>query len=333
MADKFQALVLEQTNNSTVAALSQISLTDLPEREVLVRVEYSSLNYKDALAVTGQGKVIRQFPIIPGIDLAGEVVDPGQSEFRKGDKVICTGWGVGEQHWGGFSEFAKLDPEWLLPVPGNMDTRAAMIMGTAGLTAAFCSLTISDHGVRPEDGPVLVTGAGGGVGGVSIMILSRLGYEVHAVSGRKQLSDYLMHIGAAGLVPRSELQRDCKPLEKARWSAAVDTVGGQALATLLSQMNNEGIVTACGNAAGVELNTTVFPFILRGVSLHGINSVTAPRKRRQRAWRLLAETLPAEYYDLLLFEEIGLDQVIETSDELLAGKVKGRVIVRPGATQ
>ena len=327
MSINFQALVLEQEDRQTLAEVRELSVDDLPEREMLVRVHYSTLNYKDALAVTGKGRVIRKFPIVPGIDLAGEVVDPGGSSFNAGDQVISTGWGMGEEYWGGLGQYARLDPSWPLLLPEDLDMRSAMVMGTGGFTAALCVRAIMDHGSSPEDGPVLVTGAGGGVGGVSVMLLAKLGYEVHAVSGRESLNDYLKQIGAAHILHRDELARECKPLEKETWAAVVDTVGGDTLATVIAQTQAEGIVAACGNASGIQLNTTVFPFILRGVTLRGINSVSVPLEARKQAWELIANTIPAEYYALLTDREITLNEVKDTCEQLLAGKIRGRVVV------
>lgn len=327
MEKKFKALMLEQEDGELRAEIRQLSLQDLPAQGVMVRVHYSSLNYKDALAITGKGKVVRNFPMIPGIDLAGVVVEPADSQFNVGDEVVCTGWGVGEEHWGGLSQYAKLDAGWPLPVPQGMDMRSTMVMGTAGLTAAFCTLAIQEHGIRPQDGPVLVSGAGGGVGGVSIVLLARLGYEVHAISGREDLHPYLHRLGAAEVHHRQEFSRESKPLEKACWAAAVDTVGGDTLATLLSQVQPDGIVAACGNAGGMQLNTTVFPFILRGITLQGISSVHAAMSRRQRAWQLIAKNIPSEYYAYLTDHEITLNEVLKTSEELLKGRIQGRIIV------
>ncbi|MEN8712488.1 MAG: MDR family oxidoreductase [Arenicellales bacterium] len=327
MSINFQALVLEQEDRQTLAEVRELSVDDLPEREMLVRVHYSTLNYKDALAVTGKGRVIRKFPIVPGIDLAGEVVDPGGSSFNAGDQVISTGWGMGEEYWGGLGQYARLDPSWPLLLPAGLDMRSAMVMGTGGFTAALCVSAIMDHGTSPEDGPVLVTGAGGGVGGVSVMLLAKLGYEVHAVSGRESLNDYLQQIGATHILHRDELARESKPLEKETWAAVVDTVGGDTLATVIAQTQAEGIVAACGNAGGIQLNTTVFPFILRGVSLRGINSVSVPLEARKQAWELIANTIPAEFYALLTDREITLNEVKDTCEELLAGHIRGRVVV------
>jgi len=327
MSINFQALVLEQEDRQTLAEVRELSVEDLPDRQMLVRVHYSTLNYKDALAVTGKGRVIRKFPIIPGIDLAGEVVDAGDSSFNAGDKVISTGWGMGEEYWGGLGQYARLDSAWPLALPEGLDMRSAMVMGTGGFTAALCVRAIIDHGIKKEHGPVLVTGAGGGVGGVSVMLLAQLGYQVHAVSGRDSLNDYLRQIGATEILHRDELSRESKPMEKETWAAVVDTVGGDTLATVIAQTQAEGIVAACGNASGIQLNTTVFPFILRGVTLRGINSVSVPHDLRKQAWQLIAENIPAEYYTLLTDREITLNEVQATCEELLAGSIRGRVVV------
>jgi acrylyl-CoA reductase (NADPH) len=323
----FTALRVSETDGTTHCSLEQMPDRELAAHGVLVRVRYSGINYKDALAVTGKGKVIRQFPLVPGIDLAGEVVESEDEAFATGDSVIATGWGLGEQHDGGFAQFARLKAEWLLPAKPPLDQRRAMILGTAGFTAALSVLAILDHGIAPDAGPVLVTGAGGGVGGVSIVLLARLGFEVHAVSGREALRDYLEGLGAVALLGRDALAREPRPLEKETWAAAVDSVGGQMLATLLTQLRAEGLVAACGLAAGMQLPTTVLPFILRGVTLRGINSVYSPPLLRERAWQLLAETLHDDDYAALLNREITLDAVPAACEELLAGKVRGRILV------
>ncbi len=327
MTDKFKALRLTQDDGGLQAAVSDVHTSELPERDVLIRVEYSTLNYKDALAITGKGRIIRDFPMIPGIDLAGEVIESSDDVFKPGDKVVSTGWGVGERFWGGLSQYARLDAGWPLPLPAGLDTRSAMIMGTGGFTAALCILSLQDRGIKPDDGPVLVTGAGGGVGGVAVRLLSRLGYQVHALSGRPELNDYLQQLGARTLLAREELLRDAKPLEKETWAGVVDTVGGKVLATAIAQARSEGMVAACGNAGGIELNSTVFPFILRGVTLRGVNSVTVPRDLRERAWGLISENIDDEFNQLLTNREIGLSEVSETCETLLAGKIRGRVIV------
>ncbi len=327
MIDRFRALLLTQDNGSLQATVSDIHVSELAERDVMVRVEYSTLNYKDALAITGKGRIIRDFPMIPGIDLAGEVVESASDMFRPGDRVVSTGWGVGERFWGGLSQYARLDADWLLSLPAGFDARSAMIMGTGGFTAALCVLALQDGDVQPDAGALLVTGAGGGVGGVAVRLLSRLGYQVHALSGRPELEDYLQQLGARDLIAREELSRDAKPLEKETWAGVVDTVGGKVLATAIAQTCSEGMVAACGNAGGVDLNSTVFPFILRGVTLRGVNSVTAPADLRERAWNLLSEHVDGEFNRLLTDREIGLNEVSEACESLLAGRIRGRIIV------
>jgi len=327
MNTEFNALVLDQDDGKTSADVRSLSLNDIPDNDVVVKVHYSTLNYKDALAITGKGKVIRDFPIIPGIDLAGEVVDPGSSSLNVGDQVVSTGWGMGERYWGGLSQYAKIGADWPLSLPQGMDTRTAMVLGTGGFTAALCVIAIVERGIQPDAGPVLVTGAGGGVGGVAVMLLSALGYDVHALSGREGLNDYLKQIGASEIIAREELSRESKPLERETWAAVVDTVGAEVLATAIAQTKSEGVVSACGNAGGIGLKSTVFPFILRGVTLRGINSVTAPRELRERAWAMLSEHITEEKLSLLTDREIKLNKVAETCEELLEGKIRGRVIV------
>ena len=323
MSTSFKALVLDQEDGNTTADIKQLDVAELPDNDVLVKVHYSTLNYKDALAITGKGKVIRDFPIIPGIDLAGEVVDAGSSSFNNGDLVVSTGWGMGERYWGGLSQYEKIGADWPLLLPQGMDTRTAMVLGTGGFTAALCVMAIVDRGIQPDAGPVLVTGAGG----VAVMLLSALGYDVHALSGRDELNDYLKQIGANEILARGELARESKPLERETWAAVVDTVGGEVLATAIAQTVSEGVVSACGNAGGVGLKSTVFPFILRGVTLRGINSVTAPTEVRLRAWAMLAEHMNEELLSLLIDREIGLEEVVETCEILLSGNIRGRVLV------
>ncbi|HEY5734670.1 MAG TPA: MDR family oxidoreductase [Gammaproteobacteria bacterium] len=327
MDSSFKALVLDQDDGATTAEVRDLSLDDLPDNDIHVKVHYSTLNYKDALAITGKGKVIRDFPIVPGIDLSGEIVDPGSSNLSAGDQVVSTGWGMGERYWGGLSQYARISADWPLTLPEGIDTRSAMVLGTGGFTAALCVIAIVDREIKPEDGPVLVTGAGGGVGGVAVMLLSALGYEVHALSGRESLNDYLRQIGASTILPREELSRESKPLERETWAAVVDTVGGEVLATAIAQTKSEGVVSACGNAGGIGIKSTVFPFILRGVTLRGINSVTAPKALRERAWAMLAEHMSPELLSLLTDREISLNEVLDTCEVLLAGNIRGRVIV------
>ena len=324
----FKALVLEQDDGKTVASVRQLDETALPDEEVLIAVRYSSLNYKDGLAVTGTGKIVRRFPMVPGIDLAGKVVESRVADIKPGDEVILTGWGVGESHWGGYSQLARAKADWLVPMPGRLDARRAMIIGTAGLTAMLCVMTLEEGGIRPKSGPVLVTGAAGGVGSIAVLLLSRLGYAVTAVSGRSENHEYLKSLGAVEVIGREAMQIPAKPLESQRWRAAIDVVGGDILARVLAEMDYNGVVAACGLAADYHLNTTVMPFILRNVSLRGVDSVVCPRERRIKAWQRLAAELPESAYDSLA-TTIGLEQVAHAASAILAGKVRGRVLVDP----
>ena len=323
----FQALVLNQAGKDTVAELKQLTPKDLPDEEVLVRVEYSCLNYKDALAVTGKGKIARTFPLVPGIDLAGEVVESASSDYAPGQKVLLTGWSVGEKYWGGFSQYARVRPGWLVPMPDGLDAKSAMALGTAGFTAMLCVLALEQAGVAPGQGlPVAVSGATGGVGGFAVAILSRLGYQVAAITGSPQHEAYLRKLGAKELVPRQEMQQQPRPLEKQRWAGAVDTVGGVILARLLAETSYNGAVTACGLAGSADLPSSVMPFILRGIRLWGVESVMVPFERRLAAWQRLAEILD---HDLLgeATQTTGLKDIPRLSEELLAGKIRGRVIL------
>lgn len=327
MSDTFKALLAEQKDGATQVAIREVNLADLPAGEVLVKVAYSSLNYKDGLAVTGQGKVIRKFPLVPGIDLAGTVVESTSPDYQAGDEVVLTGWGVGESHWGGFAQMARLKAEWLAPLPAGLNLQQAMGIGTAGFTAMQCVLALEEHGLTPADQrEVVVTGAAGGVGSIAVAILAKLGYNVVASTGRAVLHDYLRQLGAKQIIDRSVLAKPGKPLESERWAGAVDTVGGDTLAALLPGLVSNGSVAACGNAAGFTLNTTVFPFILRGVNLLGINSVMAPRPRRLVIWERLAGDLPKEALQAMV-QVAPLADVPELSQQILKGQIRGRVVV------
>jgi len=324
----FKALVLEERDGTTTADVRQLSAEDLPPGEVLVAVDYSSLNYKDGLAVTGTGRIVRQFPMVPGIDFAGSVIESESAAYSPGDRVILTGWGVGEGHWGGFSQQARVKAEWLVPLPEGLDARKAMTLGTAGLTAMLCVMTLEEAGVEPGSGPVVVTGASGGVGSVAVTLLSRLGYQVAAVTGRESSHDFLRELGAAEILDRASMSAPSRPLEKQRWRGAVDTVGGAMLARILAETEYGGAVAACGLAGGFKLETTVMPFILRNVSLRGVDSVMCPLPRRTEAWRRLADELPETAYGLI-GEVIPLEAVPDASRRILAGQVKGRLLVDP----
>ncbi|MGS0676603.1 acrylyl-CoA reductase (NADPH) [Shewanella sp. 30m-9] len=324
----FNALVLTQEEKLTLANVRQITEADLPEGEVLVDVSCSSLNYKDGLAVTGVGKIIRNFPMVPGIDFAGTVLESSDERYQAGDKVILTGWGVGENHWGGLAEKARVKADWLVPMPSNCDAAKAMQIGTAGLTAMLCVQALQQAGVQPSDGDVLVTGASGGVGSVAVTLLAQLGYRVVASSGRvEQNGALLTKLGASEVIDRSELEVDSRPLEKQRWAGVVDTVGNKVLATALAQMNYGGAAAICGLAGGFALPTTVMPFILRGVRLLGVDSVSCPFDKRQAAWEAVLNLLPASYFEDAC-ETISLEQVPEFAQRIIKGQVTGRVLVQ-----
>lgn len=313
----FKALVLTQEGKNTLANITQIQESDLPEGEVLVDVAYSSLNYKDGLAVTGKGRIIRNFPMVPGIDFAGVVSESADPRYKKGDEVILTGWGVGENHWGGMAEKARVKADWLVPMPQACNAKKSMMIGTAGLTAMLCVQALQDAKITPESGDILVAGASGGVGSVAVSLLARLGYKVVASSGRvEQNSELLFSLGASEVIDRTELEQDSRPLEKQRWAGIVDTVGNKVLASALAQMNYGGAAAICGLAGGFALPTTVMPFILRGVSLLGIDSVSCPLDKRQAAWERVIELLPESYYQQAA-QTIELDEVAGYADKIV----------------
>lgn len=323
-----QALILEQSaDQHTLANVREISPQQLPENNVTVAVQWSGLNYKDALAITGRGKIIRQFPMIPGIDFAGTVLESADPRYQAGDAVILTGWGVGETYFGGLAEQARVNADWLLPLPAGLSQRQSMIIGTAGLTAMLCVMALEAGGVTPEQGEVLVTGAGGGVGSVAVSLLSQLGYRVVAVTGRAENHSYLQALGASRIIEREALSEPGRPLDKQHWAGAIDTVGGQMLANVLAQTTYGGTVAACGLAGGAGLPTTVMPFILRNVRLQGVDSVQAPYAVRQQAWSRLATLLPESFYQQAA-QEITLDQAPEYAARLLGNQVTGRTLVR-----
>tara|TARA_B100001013_G_scaffold78334_1_gene42073 strand:- start:464 stop:1450 length:987 start_codon:yes stop_codon:yes gene_type:complete len=323
----FRALRVDRTEDGFQRAVVDLTDDDLPEGDVLVDVEYSTVNYKDGLAVTDTAPVLRNFPMVPGIDLAGTVSASDDPEVSVGQRVVVNGWGIGEETWGGFAQRARVRGEWTVLLPDGIGSAEAMAIGTAGYTAMLCILALEDHDVTPEAGPVLVTGAAGGVGSVAVAVLAARGYEVHASTGRPEEADYLVGLGASEIVDRTELsETGGRPLARARWAGAVDAVGSHTLANVLSQIRPEGCVAACGNAQGTDLTTTVFPFILRGVTLRGVHSVHVPRPRRLEAWRRLDQDLDR---DLLasMTRTVGLDDVPAVAAEILAGRVRGRVVV------
>ena len=321
-----QALILEQQDEKTLASVRNIEDSQLPQGDVTVDIAWSSLNYKDALAITGKGKIIRNFPMVPGIDFAGTVHSSEDPRFHAGQQVILTGWGVGENHWGGLAQRARVKGDWLVPQPTGLDGRQAMILGTAGFTAMLCVMALADAGIRPQDGEVVVTGASGGVGSTAGALLHALGYQVVAVSGRESTHDYLRSLGASRILSRSEFA-ETRPLEKQLWAGAVDTVGDKVLAKVLAQMNYGGCVAACGLAGGFALPTTVMPFILRNVRLQGVDSVMTPPARRAEAWRRLAELLPADFYQQAA-TEISLAQAPEFAQRIINNDVQGRTLVK-----
>ncbi|MFW5410326.1 MDR family oxidoreductase [Pectobacterium brasiliense] len=322
-----QALVLEQSDGLTHAQIREIDAEQLPTGDVTVDINWSGINYKDALAITGKGKIIRNFPMVPGIDFAGTVRHSDSDRFSVGQPVILTGWGVGENHWGGLAQQARVKSDWLVPLPASLDARKAMILGTAGFTAMLCVMALEDGGITPESGDIIVTGASGGVGSTAVALLAELGYQVTAVSGRADNTDYLKKLGAKQVLDRSEFSGSPRPLEKQRWAGAVDTVGDNVLATLLAQMDYNATVAACGLAGGVALPTTVMPFILRNVRLQGVDSVMAPLARRQQAWERLATILPESFYQQVT-QEIGLEDVPAVAAALLENKITGRTLVK-----
>ncbi|MDM0075232.1 MDR family oxidoreductase [Variovorax sp. J2P1-59] len=328
----FEALLLTKADDgATRSAVTSIDEAQLPEGDVLVDVAYSTVNYKDALAITGKSPVVRKFPMVPGIDLAGSVVESSDARFRPGDAVVLNGWGVGETHWGGLARKARVKADWLVPIPAGLDARQAMAIGTAGYTAMLCVMALQNHGVTPAAGPVLVTGANGGVGTIAIALLAKLGFEVHASTGRPQEAAHLQRLGAREIIDRATLSEPGKPLQKERWAAAVDSVGSHTLANVCASLKYGGTVAACGLAQGMDFPASVAPFILRGVTLAGIDSVHAPQTRRLAAWQLLANDLPRDLLDANT-ETIGLGAVAALAPRLLAGEVRGRVLVDLGAS-
>lgn len=324
---KFNALMLRQEDGKTIASVEPISLSDLPEGEVVIDVAYSSLNYKDALAVTGRGKIVRKFPFIPGIDVTGTVRESASPSFKAGDPILLTNWGVGERFFGGYSQKMRAKADWLLPLPTALTPLQAMTLGTAGLTAMLCVAALEDHGLTlAAKRNVLVTGATGGVGSIAVCILAKLGYQVTAVTGRMDRAPFLKSLGAAEVIPRSELTSSNKPLQSERWAGAVDTVGGATLAGLLSSMAYESSVAACGLAGGSDLPTTVFPFILRGVNLLGIDCCYVPNEKRTRIWNRLAGLVDLTKPELQP-TVIGLNEVPAFAEDLLDSKLQGRIVV------
>jgi len=322
----FKGILITKDDAGYKAALQTIDPTVLPEGDVTVQVEWSTLNYKDGLAITGKSPVVRRFPMVPGIDFAGTVTESTNPAWKTGDKVILNGWGVGETHCGGLAEVARVKGQWLVPLPKSFTTRQAMAIGTAGYTAMLCVLALEKHGIKPQDGEILVTGANGGVGSVAIALLAKLGYSVVASTGRLHEDEFLKSLGANLVIDRAELSAPGKAIGKERWAGVIDTVGSHTLANACATTKYRGAVAACGLAGGMDFPSNVAPFILRGVTLYGIDSVMAPLSVRQEAWQRLASDLDPTKLDAMT-REIGLSEVIVMGAELLEGKVRGRVVV------
>ncbi len=327
MAETFRALVLEEAEKGVSASIQDLTEDRLPDGDVTVAVSHSTLNYKDGMVLGGIGRLVRNYPHVPGIDFAGTVTESDSPDYKPGDRVVLTGWRVGEAHWGGYAERARVKSEWLVPLPDGLSEKDAMTLGTAGFTAMLAVMELEDHGIAPESGPVLVTGANGGVGGVAVAVLAKLGYEVHASTGRADLADGLKALGAAEIVPRSELdEKPDRPLLAERWAGAVDAVGGNALSAMLPQMKYHGVVAACGLAGGPQLDSTVIPFLLRGVKLLGIDSVMCPQVRRRAAWARLAADMPRAALDALCVTAT-LGELPELGKKILKGETRGRVVI------
>jgi acrylyl-CoA reductase (NADPH) len=326
----FRALVLHEEAGKIVPRLESVDDSRLPAGDVTVRVEYSTLNYKDGMILLGQGRLVRQYPHVPGIDFAGTVEESSSPAFKPGDAVILTGWRVGELHWGGYAERARVKSDWLVKLPSGLGAKQAMAIGTAGFTAMLALIALERHGLKPDGGDVLVTGASGGVGGVAVSLLAALGYRVVASTGRPELRDYLESLGAAELIDRAALaEKPTRPLDRERWAGAIDAVGGNTLATILTQLRYRAAAAACGLAGGSDLPASVIPFLLRGVSLLGIDSVMCPRDERVAAWNRLARDLPLDRLDRMT-ETVPLADLPDLAPRILKGAVRGRVVVAVG---
>jgi acrylyl-CoA reductase (NADPH) len=325
--DEFSALVLEERDGKVTAGIQRLSDDRLPAGDVTVRVHASTLNYKDGMILKGIGRLVRTYPHVPGVDFAGVVESSEHADFKAGDEVVLTGWRVGEVHWGGYSQKARVKGDWLVKLPSGLSLQQAMAIGTAGFTAMLAIIALETHGITPEKGEVLVTGAAGGVGSVAVAVLAKLGYQIAASTGRVAEHEYLRHLGASSIVERAELSAPpSRPLAAERWSAAIDAVGGSTLASLLTAIKYGGSVAACGLAGGNEFTTTVLPFLLRGVNLLGIDSVMCSKARRVAAWERLAKDLPLDKLDALT-SRAGLKDLPALADKILQGQVRGRLVI------
>lgn len=322
----FKAILIEKPEDKYSARLTELEDDQLPPGNVKVRVAYSTLNYKDALAITGKGPVVRNFPMVPGIDLAGTVESSDDPRYKPGDRVLLNGWGVGESHWGGLAQKARLNGDWLIPHPARLNERQTMAVGTAGYTAMLCLMALERHGLKPSNGPVLVTGATGGVGSFAISLLASAGYTVTAATGKASEAAYLQSLGATTIIDRATLSAPGRPLAKEQWAAVIDSIGSHTLANACASTMSEGLVAACGLAQGMDFPATVAPFILRGVTLIGINSVNQPFERRVEAWERLADQLNLDALSLMT-KDINLEAALPAAADLIDGKIRGRLIV------
>lgn len=326
----FKALLLEKNEDGVTSRIAEIEDSALPDGDVLIDVSHSTLNYKDGLVLNGLGGLVRDYPHVPGVDLAGQVAESSHPDYEAGDAVVSTGWHVGERHWGGYAEKARLRGDWLVKLPQGLSARQAMAIGTAGFTSMLAVMALEEHGATPDGGPILVTGGAGGVGSVAIAILAKLGYEVTASTGRASSHDYLKDLGASEIIERSLLSDGPgRPLDKATWAGCIDAVGSTTLATAISQMKHGGAIAAVGLAGGNDLNTTVIPFLLRGVKLLGIDSVLCPKPRREAAWQRLASDLPLDKLEAMI-STASLEELPGLGSDILKGQVKGRVVVELG---
>ena len=331
--ETFRALMLNADEDGKVnAAITELTHNDLPEGgDVLIAVDYSTINYKDGLVINGLGKLVRDYPHIPGVDLAGTVLESNDDRYKPGDQVVATGWRMGEIWWGGHAERARIKADWLVPLPEGMTTRQVMSMGTAGLTAALSIMALENQGVTPDGGDILVTGAAGGVGSVAVTMLAKKGYSVAAVTGRPETADYLTGLGASKIIPREDLSEPTtRPMESATWAGCIDNVGGSTLSRVIGQMAYGGTIASLGNAGGIKIETNVLPFILRGVNLLGIDSVMQPYENRVKAWQNIANWMDMAKLDAMV-TETNLDGVTDYASAILKGQVKGRILVNPNA--
>ena len=320
----YKAILLKDKEND--AEITSINLNDLPSGDVTVQIEFSTINYKDSLAIVNKIPIIRKFPMVPGIDFVGKVLESNSSKFSENQKVILNGWGVGESHWGGLSQIARVNSDWLIPLPKDMSSKMAMEIGTAGFTAMLCLMSIESHGIKPSDGKILVTGATGGVGSLSIALLSANGYEIIASSGKENQNKYLRSLGASEIINRTELNTQHKALDQQKWVAAIDTLGSKTLANICATTKSGGAIAACGMAQGMDLSTTVAPFILRGITLYGINSVNVPKDKRIIAWNRLSADLANNKLELMS-NCYKLDEVTNIAQKILRGEITGRCVI------